>query len=110
MPDQHLTQREQAAYELGKQHALNAASWIIDANTKPEFIPAVLAMFDAGDPSVDDYLPARPDLSGQWADSMTPSRLADECGGWVAGLCDAYEAGVAEHFDAECERLLREAL
>jgi hypothetical protein len=117
---------EQAAYELGVEHARNAASWIIDGNTRREFIPVVLEMMENGDPAADEYLPAMPNLSGEWADDLTPNRLADDIfgHGWspdfyapegedaerMDALCDAYEQGVADTFQPECERILREAI
>jgi len=117
-------QNEQQAYELGVEHAKNAASWIVDGNTKTEFIPAVLEMIDNGDPAAEQYLPREPNLSGEYADELTPHALADEIvgraeikSGWmterealVDALCDAYEAGVQDTFYDECERILREAI
>jgi hypothetical protein len=108
---------ERQAYDLGKQHAINAASWIIDGNTPTEHIARMVQWLDDGDPQADDYLPRRPDLSGEWADEATPRDLAQDILGEDApdaaileGLCDAYEAGVSENFEAECERILRAAL
>jgi hypothetical protein len=114
------------AYALGVEAAKSAASWTVDGNTKTEFIPAVLEMFEAGDPAVFDYLPAYPDLSGQWADEMTPGRLYEETTGrdahgdatWnqdayqeaLEELCEAFEAGVSETFEAACEAELRRAI
>ena len=117
------TPHEQTAYDLGVEHAKNAASWIVDGNTKREFIPAVLEMFDAGDPAVYDYLPRMPDLSGEYADDLTPSTLAvmvgldpeafgspDDQSIEIDAACEAYEAGVSDTFGPECERILRAAL
>lgn len=124
------TPHEQQAYELGAEHARNAASWIVDGNTKTEFIPAVLKMMDDGDPAVESYLPARPNLSGEWADDLTPQTLYERIterdhadaerdaglgyetlvGSVIDALADAYEAGVADTFESECERILRAAL
>src|SRR5262245_12994488 len=66
------------ARELGAEHARNAAAWVADGNTDTEQIRKVLAMLDAGDPEADDYLPRRPDLSGEWADDPTPLSLYRE--------------------------------
>lgn len=124
------TEHEQSAYDLGVEHAKNAASWIIDGNTKREFIPAVLAFMDDDDPRADDYLPRRPDLSGEYADDLTPIRLYERItgkdhgdaqesaglayetlvGSVVDSLFSAYEEGVDETFGEECERILREAI
>ncbi len=123
MPSTHTTTHEQKAYELGVEHATNAASWTIEGTTKREAIPAVLAMLDDGDPRADDYLPRRPDLSGEWADGLTPASLAREVGldadafgasddasAEIDAACDAYEAGVTATFEPECERILRAAV
>lgn len=103
------------AREIGREAARNAASWIADGNTKPEAIAYVLELFDAGDPAVDDYLPARPNLSGQWADELTPHSLADLVGqtindlqeGELDEICGAFEEGVSETFESACETELR---
>jgi hypothetical protein len=116
---QSMTDHERQAYELGAEHARNAASWIVDGNTERELIPTVLEMIDNGDPAVSDYLPREPNLSGEYADDMTPSVLYREItgsdissdrGALVDTLADAYEAGVSDTFYAECERILRAAL
>ena len=119
---QTYTAHEREAYELGKAAAIAAASWTVDGNSSEQYIRRVLAMFDDGDPQLDDYLPPMPDLSGEWANGPTPTSLWGEIVGFnadggidadgdeLAALCDAYEAGVADHFMAECERVLRAAL
>lgn len=114
---------ERAAYALGVEHALDAASWVIDGNTSQEHIARMVAMLENGDPEAYDYLPRRPDLSGEYADDMTPVRLYgeiigyndaggidDEDGETTAALCDAYESGVDDTFEHECERILHSAL
>jgi hypothetical protein len=111
-----------AAYRAGVDAARAAASWCCDGNTKPEAIAGVLAMLDSGD-DITDYLPARPDLSGQWADEMNPRRLFEEITGWdahaegswnadaygnyVDALADAWERGVSDTFLDACESELR---
>jgi hypothetical protein len=127
MPD-HTTRTtyEQTAYELGCEHARNSASWAIDGNTSQEHIARLLGMLDAGDPQVWDFLPIAPNLSGEYADDLTPNKLADDLfgHGWcpdfyapegedaarMDALCDAYEEGVTDTFGFECERILRDAL
>lgn len=115
-----------AARKRGEDDAIAAASWTVDGNTKREAIPAVLAMADAGDPELYDYLPAMPDLSGEWADALTPSKLFEEITGMDAhaeasfnfdaysacadALCEAYEDGVSATFEGECVRILRAAV
>lgn len=69
------------AYRLGVDAATAAASWIADGNTDHAAAVRVLAMMDDGDPAADDYMPARPTLSGEWADDPTPTSIAyDVCG------------------------------
>jgi hypothetical protein len=115
----YIDQYEQEAYELGVEHARNAASWVIDGNTSHEAISRVVALLDEGD-DLDDYLPRRPNLSGEYADELTPGELAAEITDLDSDdphfdeladiLADAYERGVGETFEAECERILRAAL
>lgn len=104
------------AKELGSEAARNAATWAVDGNTSQGHIQRVLKMFDDGDPAVDDYLPARPDLSGEWADSPTPNSIVEEVtsstGSVVneAGreaIIDAWEEGVSETFAEACEAEFR---
>lgn len=127
MPAERTT-HEAEAYALGVEHAKNAASWVIDGNTKREAIPAVLALMDDGDPRADDYLPARPNLSGEWVDDLTPRSLYERIvgelpaegdegldfetlhGSTLDRIADAYEAGVLDTFEVECERILRDAI
>lgn len=130
MPDQtYSTDHEREAYRLGCEAAVAAASWVIDGNTSAEHITRVLAMLDDGDPMAYDYLPARPDLSGEWADAPTPASLyediigesyseADDDAGLASEtlvgsvldkIADAWEAGVSDTFKSECERILRAA-
>lgn len=107
------------ARDMGREAAVAAASWAAYENTKREFIPALLALLDGGDPRA--YLPAYPTLSGEWADGLTPITLwefitgenladAQEAGSAIDALADEWEAAVAETFYAECERVLRTAL
>jgi len=123
------TIHEQEAYELGVADAIAAASWVIDGNTPLEAIRRTIALLDAGD-DIDPYLPATPNLSGEWADDRTPISLYEEItgnshgieednaglayeasvGSVVDALCDAYEEGVSSTFVSECERILREAI
>jgi hypothetical protein len=123
MPDQTFTtDHEREAYELGKDAAIAAASWVVDGNTSQDHIRRMVAMLDAGDPVAYDYLPAQPNLSGEWADAPTPLSLAQDIfGTGITGtqdyppeelneIADAWEAGVFDTFQYECERILRDAL
>jgi hypothetical protein len=125
-----MTAHEQQAYELGAEHARNAASWCMDGNTSSEHVERLVKMLDDGDPMVFDFLPDEPNLSGEMAEAPTPNSLYAEIigtshedageeaglayetlvGSVVDSLCDAYEAGVSDTFLPECERILRAAL
>jgi hypothetical protein len=110
------TDHLEAARELGIEHARNVATWAADGNSDPEGIRRVLRMLEEGDPAADDFLPAWPNLSGEWADGMTPTILHREITGeepreeddtFLDEICDAYEEGVADTFQEACEAELR---
>lgn len=109
-----------AAHEMGCEHARNAASWVADGNTSEDSIRRLLTMLDDGDPEAEDHLPQRPNLSGEWADDLTPLALAESVIGYsiserteaawlevIDELSDAYESGVDETFSEACESELR---
>lgn len=128
------------ARELGRTHARSAASWIADGNTSEDTLRNMLRAIEEGDPRMDEFMPRRPDLSGEFADDPTPSslaadlidlqQLADEMDpvnepdtyGDVPGpsyaemadieaaLADAYEEGVSEVFETACETEIRNHL
>jgi hypothetical protein len=119
------TEQERQAYELGVEHAKNAASWVIDGDTDREWIVETLRFLDDGDPRIEDRLPREPNLSGEYADDPTPTSLYREITGRepieslafetehgqvMDALADAYEQGVSDTFEGECERILREAI
>lgn len=124
------TEHEQEAYVRGVEAAKAAASWVTDGNTDPENYVRLLKMMDDGDPAADDYLPASPNLSGEWADDLTPKSLYEEItgldhaeeeanaflgyetlvGSVIDALANAFEEGVSDTFTCECERLMREAI
>jgi hypothetical protein len=113
----YSTDHEREAYRLGVQAAEAAASWVLDGNTSQDHIARMVAMLEAGDPVAYDYLPAQPNLSGEWADAPTPLSLTTEIVGdsvdpdpIVDEIADAWEAGVFDTFQYECERILRDAL
>jgi hypothetical protein len=118
MPDQTFTtDHEREAYRLGVEAAVAAASWVLDGNTPQDHIARMVAWLDDGDPRADEFLPAMPDLSGEWADGPTPLSLAMKIiedplpSAAAIGRCaDAWEAGVSDTFGPECERILRGAL
>ena len=114
------------AHKMGMEAGLAAASWVTDGNDNRDDFADILEMLDNGDPQVDEYLPQRPDLSGEWADSPTPRSLFEDITGLDAHaesswnydgyqavlevICEAWEDGVSEVFETECERILREAI
>lgn len=114
------------AYRRGVEAAEAAASWVIDGNSEESVIPALLRMISDGDPAADDYFPARPNLSGEWADAPTPRSLFEDLTGmdahaesswnheaysaYVEDLCEAFESGVDDTFEAAIERILRERI
>jgi hypothetical protein len=81
-------------------------------------------MMREGDPAAWDYLPAQPNLSGEWADALTPRSLFEQVTGLDAHaeatynveaydavcdvLCDAYQDGVSDTFEQACEAALIE--
>jgi hypothetical protein len=113
------------ARALGVEHAQNAADWAFDGNSDVDERARVLAMMQDGDPAAYDYLPAMPNLSGEWADSPTPRSLYERITGadadqsvtdeeWqdispaIDALADAYEDGVSDTFGPACEAALVE--
>lgn len=105
------------ARDEGARNAKSAATWMVDGNTKQEAVQHVLKLAEDGDPSLDDYLPRRPDLSGEWADAHTPQTLGQEITGCdeirdeiVDALATAYEQGVSHTFEDACVSELRKAL
>jgi hypothetical protein len=110
------------ARKLGTEAAEAAASWTVDGNSDRQERARVLAMLRDGDPDAYDYLPREPNLSGEYADDLTPRSLFEDITGldahaeatWsvdaynavVDALCDAYDEGVSETFSLACEREL----
>jgi hypothetical protein len=112
------------ARDLGREHGENAAAWWLqempvggrsstgDSESR-EWAVSMLAKIADCDADI-----PQSDMSGEWADGMTPNRLADEIGydaendkreewGFLCSdLCDAYEQGFAE----ACERAIVKSL
>lgn len=113
----------QTAYEMGREAGANAASWAIDGNTTDDDLRRILTGYDDGDPEVMDSFNL-PDLSGQWADGLTPAALVTEILGTPSGadldendlieiegdLCCQWEDGVADGFWSELIRACRARL
>lgn len=111
------------AHALGVEAAQAAATWAADGNSEPAGVRRLLELIEAGDPQASDLLPPMPDLSGEWADGMTPGRLYEETTGrdahgdstWnhdayqevLEELCEAFETGVSETFEDACVAELR---
>jgi hypothetical protein len=106
------------AKALGTEHAESAASWTFDGNSDQAEWARVLAMMQDGDPAAFDYLPQQPNLSGEWADDLTPDSLYEQVTGkdaslaigtvLIDALAAAYEDGVSEAFGPACEAQLIE--
>lgn len=98
---------------LGHSHGANSAEWIIQDSwggrvSRPsqadQAARAFLKGYEDGDPAVMDY-PRPPDLSGEMADTLTPSRLYSILGLGAnfedtddMELAQAYEEGSSEAF------------
>jgi hypothetical protein len=105
----------EAARELGRHAGAAAGAWAADGNTDRDAAAQVIALGDAGD-DFDDYLPRRPDLSGEWADEATPRSIAEMLTGrddaepeLVDAISSAWEAGVDETFEDACLAEIRKA-
>jgi hypothetical protein len=114
--DQAITKAE----KLGKEHGESAAQWIIQDSwggrvSSPQDREAAKAFLDgaeAGDPAIMDKF-SPPNLSGEWADSMTEARLMDYCLteniDWREiddlrdAVCQAYEQAASDSFWQELE-------
>ena len=127
MTERQIKEAIQYATQLGKEEGTNAAAWWqqdaiggrATGDTKAT-AQRVLDGLDEGDPEIIDGLP-RPDLSGQWADTMSGPdlirRALDEAGleedeiddaydGEYDGeICDAYENAFSQAVDDEVQRV-----
>lgn len=107
------------AESLGKSHGENAAQWIAQdswggrvasSRQSEENARAFLKGIEEGDPMIMDSY-ASPNLSGEWADSMTPRSLIEEVTkGEIplepedeSSICDAYEQAASDGFWQELE-------
>lgn len=104
------------AFSRGCDAARAAATWIADGNSDKAAVRATLQGLRDGDPEVSDRIwQAAPNLSGEWADSPTPTSLTREIVGYDVEIYDAdfgdiaeaisdeFERGVSETFEAACE-------
>jgi len=120
---EHITIWKREAYDLGVEQARGAASWVTDGNDSDESRKRKLADIEAY--GVDVVISA-PNLSGEWADSLTPRVLFEQVTGLDAHaeasynldayegvseeLCSSFEDGVGDTFESavveELERWL----
>lgn len=124
--DQQAERAISYARDLGTEHGKAAASWYFDGNTPAETYPRILKGIEDGDPETLDTFP-HPDLSGQWADSLTGPDLVrdaiadatgiydDSADAWTddpfsilfSDICDAYELAFDTAAQDEIERMAR---
>lgn len=122
------------ARKLGAEHGRNAAEWWLQDTFGGRVSPRVERMaagpilrgIEDGDPAILDTFPA-PDLSGEWADTLTgpqlladafadadPDHPADEAMFWHADaftdLCDAYESAFSDAVTDAIETAARAVL
>lgn len=127
--NQSMSDPVDQAREMGRQAALSAATWVTDGNTTAEHVRKVLALIDEGD-DASEFLPRMPDLSGEWADELTPIRLWERItgedhsdaaeraglgyetlvGSKVDAYANAWEEGVSEAFEPACAAELLKVL
>lgn len=98
----------------GRKAGKAAASWldIRDAAAARRF----RRMLDDGDPQLDDYLPRRPDLSGEFAgeslnevlgvDDGDAEEWGDEFDDHVDEIAEIWQEAADEAFDREIERTI----
>lgn len=122
------------ARKIGAEHGRNAAAWYAQdafggrvTRGADENASRIIGGMEDGDPEVYDSLP-QPDLSGQWADSLTGPELVNDAlvatdewdvdtaeyveraQDWFSDICDAYEDAFREACEDEIERAARLAL
>ena len=102
------------AREMGRAAGRAAATWFFDGNTTDETYASVARGVAEGDPEILDMFKV-PDLSGEWADGLTPDGLMARVYAHPErnrdnedAVCQAWEDGAQEGYMAEIERTLRE--
>ena len=104
-----------AAHQLGVDQARATATWITDGNDSDESRRAKLQTIEDDGPYT---IIAQPNLSGEFAEGLTPRRLFEEVTGLdahaeatfnvaaydavVDALCEAYEDGVIDTLEDAC--------
>lgn len=100
-----------AARKEGRAAGRAAASWAYDGNTQQSWYERTLKGIQDGDPMILDQF-RLPDLSGEFADSPTPQRLAEDIGieaddERLDDACQEWENESATAFWEELERACR---
>jgi hypothetical protein len=121
LSDSHFDDAIAAAVDLGDCEGQAAASWMFDGNTTDDTYRRILQGIEEGDPAVYDELPEA-DLSGQWADTITPRGVAELVASTIGvdvqrmsndeidRVADAYVDGFNDAVVREVERFAREHL
>lgn len=104
------SKEERHAYDIGRRHGRNAADWAIQdlwggraTRGEKENAQRILKGIEEGDPEVMDAFKL-PDLSGEWADGMTPQSLYEAIGvseeeaDGDDSYSEQYEQGVSDGF------------
>lgn len=102
------------AYRRGSTAAYAAGTWT-EIPDPPHTAESMIEWIEIGHPSVDGYLPTRPDLSAEWGGSETPTSLMlaiginhqKEANEMCDAICEAWERGVNDHFYEACAKELR---
>lgn len=98
---------ESEARRAGRAAGKAAASWFEPGDERQA--RKLLTMHEDGDPELDNYLPRRPDLSGEWAGESMNEILDvqdDDDTDDIDAIADAWQEAADEAFDAEIERAL----
>jgi hypothetical protein len=99
--------------ELAQATCEAQARWAVDGNSHPADVLHLLSRIEVGDPGVWDDLPARPNLRGEWAESLTPrlltqaiAQVEDPPSPLVEALAQEYERTVEVTYERAVLRVL----
>lgn len=98
---------ESEARRAGKAAGKAAASWFDPGDERQA--RRLLTMLEDGDPRLDEHLPRRPDLSGEWAGESMNETLDvedDDDPDDVDEIASVWQEAADEAFDQEIERAL----
>lgn len=107
MSDTYVSEKIEAARELGLDYGKARGSWVIDGNSPKEFCQKIIDGYEDSDPEIMDI--SGSPLSGEFADGPTPSSVLAEleieiqdncamCESEQSEIIDAYEAGYQDGF------------